>query len=126
MKQKRTSAESRIQRSRRLPIIHYVVDVLIWALALPLTTSLRSYSGPVQPGDLYVANAGTNWTVQVDGQTQARLPGDGWAQTFQIDQAGTATLTHNNVSSYWYASLAQSAAWLVLIAALVLSRRRRS
>jgi len=95
-------------------------------LALPLTTSLRSYSGPVQPGDLYVANAGTNWTVRVDGQTQPRLPQAGWAQGFQIDQAGAATLTHNNVSSYWYASLAQAAAWLVLVAALVLGRRRRS
>ncbi len=41
MKQGTAASEAKIQRARRLPIIHYVVDLMIWMVALPLTTFSR-------------------------------------------------------------------------------------
>ena len=41
MNESRATAGVRIRRARWLPVIHYIVDVMIWAIALPLTTFSR-------------------------------------------------------------------------------------
>jgi len=98
-----------------------------FALGLPEVTSLRSYRGPVQPGELYVAMPVTsNWTLRVDGQPQDRLRVFDWAQVFVAERPGTATLTHSNDQAMWFAAIAQLVAWVALITVLVLGRRRRT
>jgi len=97
-----------------------------WTLALPNVTSLRSYSGSVQPSEIYLAApATTNWTMQVDGQSQPRGQVSEWAQFFQVDRAGAATLAHSNESTYWYGTVAQLVGWLAILTMLALGRRRR-
>ena len=98
-----------------------------FALGLPEVTSLRSYRGPVQPGEIYVAMPVTsNWTLRVDGQPQDRLRVFDWAQVFVAERPGTATLTHSNDQAMWFAAIAQLVAWVALITVLVLGRRRRT
>lgn len=98
-----------------------------FGLGLPEVTSLRSYRGPIQPGEVYVATpVTTNWTLRVEGQPQERLGVFDWAQVFVVDRSGTATLTHTNDQAMWFGSIAQLAAWVVLTTLLVLGRRRRA
>lgn len=96
-------------------------------LALPVFSSVRSYSGRVQPGDIYVATpASTNWQMEVAGQDQQRFQVFDWAQLFTVDRAGTATLTHSNEAAYQIGALVQLGVWLAAVTLLVLGRRRRS
>jgi hypothetical protein len=98
-----------------------------FALGLPEVTSLRSYRGVVQPGEIFVATpVTTNWSLRIDGQPQDRLSVFGWAQVFVAEQPGTATLRHNNDQAMWFGAIAQLVAWLVLLTLLVLGRRRRT
>jgi len=97
-----------------------------FGLALPVVTSMRTYRGPVQPGELYVGTpASTNWSLDVDGQDQTRLRLFGWAQLFTIDSPGEATLVHSNETSYWLGSIAQLSTWIIGLIALLVGRRRR-
>jgi GT2 family glycosyltransferase len=98
-----------------------------FALALPEVTSLRSYRGPTQAGELYASlPAATNWSLRIDDQVQERLRIFGWSQLFIADRPGVAVLEHQNQSSYWFASIAQLISWGVIATALILGRRRRS
>lgn len=98
-----------------------------FALGLPEVTSLRSYQGDVQPGEIYVAApVTTNWSLKIDGQPQDRLRVFEWAQVFVAERPGTATLTHSNDQAMWFGAIAQLVAWVGLITLLVLGRRRRT
>lgn len=98
-----------------------------FSLALPEVTSLRSYRGPVEPGDIYLAAPiETNWTLTVDGQPQDRLRIFDWAQVFVAERAGAGELTHSNDQLFWFASIAQLLGWVGVITVLVLARRRRT
>ena len=98
-----------------------------FSLALPEVTSFRTFRGALDPGEVYVAAPiETNWRLSVDGVQQSRAEALGWAQKFEVDRTGRAELVHRNDSLYWWASLGQLAAWVVLLAFLVLSRRRRA
>ena len=98
-----------------------------FALALPVSTSVRSFQGPVQPGDIYVAApVESNWTLRVDGAGQDRLQVLDWAQVFAVDQQGTAALTYSNDQGMWLAGIAQLVVWFGVITVLVLGRRRRT
>lgn len=98
-----------------------------FALALPEVTSVRSYRGSVQPSEIYVATpVAANWTLRIDGQPQDRLQIFDWAQVFVAERPGTATLTHSNDQTYWFANIAQLVAWILVLTVLVLGRRRRS
>ena len=96
-----------------------------FSLALPEVTSLRSYRGAVEPGEIYVATAvDSNWSLRVDGVPQERLRIFDWAQLFVVDRPGVGTLTHSNEQSYWLGAIAQVIVWVVLLTILVLGRRR--
>jgi len=98
-----------------------------FALALPEVTSLRSYRGPTQAGDVYASMpAVTNWSLEIDGQEQERLRIFKWSQLFEAERPGTAVLKHSNETALWLGSIGQLVGWLILITGLVLGRRRRS
>lgn len=95
-------------------------------LALAEVTSMRTYRGPLDTTDLYVAvPAGTNWELTAAGRQIAPAAYD-WATLFSSESPGDAELRHANVASYWLASVAQILAWLGLVALLILARRRTS
>ena len=96
-------------------------------LGLPVVTSSRTYSGPVQPGEVYLAApAATNWTLRIGDQVQENVGVLGWAQGFVTGRAGTATLTHSNDQTMWFGAIAQSVAWIAVLFLLFLGRRRRT
>jgi len=96
-------------------------------LALPEVTSLRSYRGGVQPGEIYLAAPiDSNWTLRVDGEAQDRASVFEWSQAFFVEQPGIATLTHSNDQGMWFATMAQFVAWIVVTFLLILGRRRRT
>jgi len=95
-------------------------------LALPQVTSVRSYTGLVQPGELYVAApVASNWTLTVNGQQQERLRAFQWAQVFVVDSAGQAELEHQNSLGLRAAAAGQVLGWAALILVLIVGRRRR-
>ena len=98
---------------------------------LTTRTGHAAYQGTVAKGTTYVAEAASSgWQLRVDGHTAPRTRGLGWANTFEVQKAGSATLRYRTSSLRWLAVLVQALLWVLAIVLVVnrplhLRRRRR-
>lgn len=89
--------------------------------------ALRTYRGPIDVSEVYVASPVTsNWSMEVGGSAVVRERIFDWAQLFTVDRAGDAELVHRNDRLLWFAGIGQLVGWIAVITVLVLGRRRRS
>jgi GT2 family glycosyltransferase len=86
----------------------------------------RRWDGDVPAGTIWVAEqSSARWSLHVGGQKAARGEGFGWGSTFDVDEAGPATLRYDTPLLHWAALAAQTAAWAAVAVVLVRTRRRR-
>jgi len=98
-----------------------------YALALPEVASLRSYSGPISAGELFVSvPSSQRWSLTVDDQPALRSRALDWATVFRVDEPGIGELRHANHLGYTGAGLVQVLLWGFALLALILGRRRAS
>lgn len=76
-----------------------------------------SAKGAVNAGStIYLANdSSPHWSLSVDGHDATRSKAFGWANSFQVDQAGTASLRFNTPVSRYALLLIQVGLWVFAI-----------
>jgi hypothetical protein len=85
-----------------------------------------SASGPLEPGQVYVAAGGGDaWRLQVGGADVPRQDALGWAGVFPVDQAGEGELRLDTPALATLVRLVQAALWLLALAVLWRVRPRR-
>ena len=62
------------------------------------------------------------WHLKVDGEVVEHVKSLGWANRFDVTEAGTATLSYDTEPARWLAVLAQLLLWAI---AIRYARRRR-
>ena len=96
--------------------------------ALPVltdNTGFDSASGELsESGVIYVASAGDEWELKVDGVSLERSSAFGWANSFDTDGVGSATLTFATPPLRWLMLLGQLLLWVVVIVYLLRVRVR--
>lgn len=86
-----------------------------------------SYHGPVPAGTIALSAAASDrWVLSGPGGAVARArPAFGFANTYQLDRSGPATLEYHTSGAYLGAIAGQAVLWVLALAVLVRSRRRR-
>ena len=94
---------------------------------LPGPVASRSYEGPLAPGTVFVAQAPAgSWTLTTsNGASATRQAGDGWAPSFRITRATTATLHFDDGPLPLLSGMWSVAVWGLAVAALVDRQRLR-
>ena len=92
---------------------------------LPDIEGYSEWSGRLeQPGELFVSAAGDGWKLQVDGSDVSSSEALGWANSFPVEQAGSATLRFDTPVARWLALAGQVALWVIALAYLLRVRVR--
>jgi hypothetical protein len=77
-------------------------------------------------GTVYLAEStASGWELTVDGDVVERSRALGFANQFDVDPSGPATLRYKTSPLRWLAVLLQVALWVAVLAYFVLDRRRR-
>lgn len=76
------------------------------------------------PGEVYVASAGDNWSLKVDGKSLTRSSAFGWSNSFAADSGGAATLSFQTSATRWLLLLGQAFLWILVIVYLLRVRVR--
>ena len=76
------------------------------------------------PGEVYVASAGDNWSLKVDGKSLTRSSAFGWSNSFAADSGGGATLSFQTPVTRWLLLLGQAFLWILVIVYLLRVRVR--
>jgi len=77
-----------------------------------------------QAGQVYLAAAGDDWTLSVDGSTVPRSSAFGWSSTFEVPSAGAANLSFTTPVTRWLMLAGQVLVWIALILYLLRVRVR--
>lgn len=77
-----------------------------------------------QAGEVYVAAAGDEWRLSVDGSSLPRSSAFGWSSVFSADNGGSATLSFQTSPTRWLMLFGQIVLWLVVIVYLLRVRVR--
>ncbi len=75
-------------------------------------------------GQLYVADAGDRWRLEVDGSSVAATDALGWARTYAVPSGGRATLRFDTPLTRWLALAGQVALWALVLTYLLRVRVR--
>jgi GT2 family glycosyltransferase len=88
----------------------------------------QSNSGPVpEPGTVLVSEASSpRWRLRVAGADADRRRAFGWANAFDVTQAGNATLRYRTSPLRWLAIAIEAALWVGLLRMLLMRRGRHS
>ena len=96
--------------------------------ALPALTESEGFTSAsgelANPGVVYVAAAGEDWQLKVDGESLERSSAFGWASSFVADRAGSATLSYKTSSFRWLMLFGQMLLWVIVIVYLLRTRVR--
>jgi hypothetical protein len=98
-------------------------------VALPKERGYASYAGPVTAGTrvLLSATSSPRWKLEVDGQAAPRSKAFGWANAFDIQKDGSATLSYRTPALRYAALALQVVLWVLAAVWLIrmrLGRRR--
>jgi GT2 family glycosyltransferase len=89
-------------------------------IALPDDDGYQRFGGELEPSVVYQAAAGSErWELEVDGAEAPRRPAFGWADAFQVDDGGQATLRYATSPLRYLALAGQAALWVVAIVYLL-------
>lgn len=93
--------------------------------ALTGDSSFAQSSGELTgPGLLYASVSGDGWRLRVDGTSAPRSTALGWANSFEVATAGSATLSYDTSPLYWAMLAGQVLVWLLAILYLLRTRVR--
>ena len=96
--------------------------------ALPVlseSAGFASASGELtDPGVVYIASAGDDWQLKVEGESLQRSSAFGWANSFVADRVGSATLSYTTSSVRWLMLFGQVLLWAIVIVYLLRTRVR--
>jgi GT2 family glycosyltransferase len=93
---------------------------------LPGRRAQPRYKGAVPGGnDVLVSEASGHWALDVGGHGVPRLKSFGWANRYQAGEGGRATLSYGTPILRYLAVLVEIALWVLVIRAVLRSRRRR-
>ena len=93
---------------------------------LPGRRAQPRYTGAVPSGnDVLVSEASGHWSLDVAGHGVPRQRSFGWASRFQTGQGGKATLSYGTPLLRYLAVLVEVALWVLVVRAVLRSRRRR-
>jgi hypothetical protein len=80
-------------------------------------TGRLRHEGEVDVGVVYVAeSASGGWRLEVDGREVPRLDALGWANAFEVEEGGSATLRYETSPIRWLAIGAQVLLWAAVLA----------
>jgi GT2 family glycosyltransferase len=92
---------------------------------LPKRTGPSSWTGDVEHGSVYVAEASSSgWELIVGGRKAERADALGWANRFEVTDGGAGMLRYDTPPVRWLLVLVQLALWLGVLAWFVRDRRR--
>jgi GT2 family glycosyltransferase len=96
-----------------------------FSAALNEHTGYTSYRGRVSNSPVLLAeSSSTRWRLRVNGHSVSRSRALGWANAFDVSDSGDGTLTYRTSALRWLGVALQVALWGIVIAFLVLTRRR--
>lgn len=95
---------------------------------LPGPAGATSFHGRVPAGTIAFSSAASDrWVLRGPGGVVAPAqPAFGFAHSYRVDQSGPATLEYHTSGAYLAAIAGQGLLWVLAVAVLVRSRRRRS
>jgi hypothetical protein len=76
------------------------------------------------PGEIYVASAGDDWSLKVNGKSLERSSAFGWSNSFAADSGGAATLSFQTPVTRWLLLVGQACLWILVIVYLLRVRVR--
>lgn len=75
-------------------------------------------------GEVYVASAGDNWSLKVNGKSLTRSSAFGWSNSFAADSGGAATLSFQTHATRWLLLGGQALLWILVVVYLLRVRVR--
>ncbi|HUF32063.1 MAG TPA: glycosyltransferase family 2 protein [Acidimicrobiales bacterium] len=91
------------------------------------STGHLRFEGEVPAGVVYLAEAASDrWRLEVGGRSAARTRALGWANAFEVAEAGDAVLRYRTSPTRWLVVALQALLWAAAAVALVRGRRRRA
>ena len=95
------------------------------APALTESTGFADAKGELTAaGQLYVAAAGDQWNLSIDGTSADRSTAFGWSSSFDVTSGGAATLSYRTPVARWLMLAGQVVLWIVVILSLLRVRVR--
>lgn len=89
-------------------------------VALPDEEGYQRFGGQLEPSEVYLAaQSSEHWQLTADGRDAPRRDALGWANAFEVGQAGSAQLTFRTPVTRYLALAGQVALWVIALVFLL-------